>query len=61
MKSTDGTSFKEWMIQSGKAVNTANSYLSGVRAVSEHCGEDILQVTDLADLRAFYKECGPKG
>lgn len=61
LKSTDGTSFKEWMIQSGKAVNTANNYLSGVRTVSEHCGEDILQITDLADLRAFYKEYGPKG
>lgn len=61
MKSTDGTSFKDWMIRSGKAVNTANNYLSGVRTVSGHCGEDILQITDLADLRRFYEEYGPKG
>lgn len=61
MKSTDGTSFKEWMILSGKAVNTANNYLSGVRTVSGHCGEDILQITDLADLRRYYVEYGPKG
>ena len=61
MKSTDGTSFKEWMIQSGKAVNTASNYLTGVRTVSAHCGKDILQITDLADLRRFYEEYGPKG
>ncbi len=61
MKSMDGTGFKEWMIQSGKAVNTANNYLSGVRTISGHCGEDILQTTDLADLRRLYEDYGPKG
>lgn len=61
MSVMDGKSFKEWMVRSGKASNTANSYLSGVRTVSEHCGEDILKITDLADLRRFYEEYGPKG
>lgn len=61
MSVMDGKSFKEWMIQSGKAPNTTNNYLSGVRTVSEHSGEDILRITDLADLRRFYEEYGPKG
>ncbi|CAK16059.1 AAA family ATPase [Pseudomonas entomophila] len=49
------------MIQSGYGTNTANSYLTGVRAVSQHCGQDILGITDLERLRDLYKAYGPQG
>lgn len=61
MSAVDAKSFKDWMIMSGKAVNTANNYLTGVNLVSRHCGKDILLITDLPELHQLCMDYGPQG
>lgn len=53
--------FKQWMIAGGKAPNTANSYMSGVNTVSGHCGRDVYEISDVAELEKLYAAYGPKG
>ncbi|WP_237509824.1 AAA family ATPase [Pseudomonas chlororaphis] len=57
----DGKSFKDWMINAGKAANTASNYLTGVNIVSRHCRKDVLKITDVSELRRLYALYGPKG
>lgn len=61
MSAVNGKSFKDWMTKSGKAVNTASNYLTGVNIVSRHCGKDVLQITDLPELRQLYMHYGSQG
>ncbi len=53
--------FKEWMIVTGKTPNTASSYASGVNRISDHCGRDVFEITDLDELDRLYQQYGPKG
>lgn len=61
MSENVGQLFKDWMVATGKTANTASSYYSGVNAVSRHCGLDVFEITDLADLEQLYQQYGPKG
>ena len=61
MNAVVGKNFKDWMIQSGKAINTANNYLTGVNLVTHHSGKDVLQITNLPELRQLYVDYGPQG
>lgn len=56
-----GRNFKDWMINGGKAQNTANNYVSGLNIVSRHCGKNILQITDISELHRLYTLYGPQG
>lgn len=61
MSEKQGTLFKEWLVGEGKTPNTANAYLSGINTVTKHVGRDVLQITDLNDLQALYRQYGPGG
>lgn len=61
MSENVGQLFKDWMVATGKTANTASSYYSGVNVVSRHCGLDVFEITDLADLEQLYQQYGPKG
>lgn len=61
MSENVGQLFKDWMVAAGKTANTASSYYSGVNAVSRHCGLDVFEITDLADLEQLYQQYGLKG
>lgn len=53
--------FKDWMIATGKAPNTASSYTSGVNTVSKHCRRNVFEIADLDELDRLYRQYGPKG
>lgn len=53
--------FKDWMITSGKAPSTASNYMTGVNTVSGHCGRDVFDIEDEAELAKLYQAYGPKG
>ena len=61
MSDKQGMLFKEWLISTGKALNTANAYLSGVNTVTKHLGREVLLITDLSELQALYRQYGPGG
>lgn len=61
MSDMQGKRFKVWLESSGKTLNTANAYLSGVNTVSKHLGRDVLSITDLHDLGDLYRQYGPGG
>ncbi|WP_245962071.1 AAA family ATPase [Stutzerimonas urumqiensis] len=53
--------FKAWMLNSGKTVNTANSYVSALNMVSKHYGQDVFLVNNLDVLHQIYGHYGPGG
>lgn len=61
MTEIQGSLFKNWMVSTGKALNTASSYLSGVNMISRHWGKDVWQTTSLPELEELYRRYGPGG
>ncbi|WP_237880867.1 AAA family ATPase [Pseudomonas sp. PGPR40] len=61
MSDVQGKLFKEWLVSMGKALNTANNYLSGVNTITRHLGSDVLLITDLQELEDLNREYGPGG
>lgn len=53
--------FKDWMVAGGKSTNTASNYMSGVNAVSNHCGRDVFAITDVTELERLHQAYGSKG
>ena len=53
--------FKVWLLASGKAPNTVNSYYGGVNFVSKNCGRDVFEIHDLDELENLYRAYGPGG
>jgi 5-methylcytosine-specific restriction protein B len=56
-----GKLFKDWLINKGMALNTANNYLSGVNTVSKHFGSNVLLTHDLEELQKLNRDYGPAG
>ncbi len=53
--------FKDWMIATGKSINTASNYLTGVNTVSKHYEQDVFAISDLTELKqlcALYRPGG---
>ena len=42
-------------------MNAANKYLTGVNLVARHADKDVLQITDLPELRLLYAGYRPQG
>lgn len=49
------------MIAGGKSPNTASNYMSGVNAVSAHCGYDVFAIEDVEALEILCQVYGPRG
>lgn len=61
MSDMQGKPYKDWLMSTGKTLNTANAYLSGVNTVSKHLGRDVLLITDLPELDDLYCKYGSGG
>ena len=53
--------FKDWLRATGKTLNTASSYLSGVNSVSKHLKKDVFEICDSDELAGIYQLYGPQG
>lgn len=57
----DKTGYRDYLSRDGKAENTIDSYCSGINHVSQHCGEDVFQITDPQRLEALYLDYSQDG
>jgi 5-methylcytosine-specific restriction protein B len=49
------------MVATGKSKNTASNYFTGVNIVSKHCGFELFDISDVAELERLYQLYGPQG
>jgi hypothetical protein len=56
-----GRLYKDWLVSTGKAPNTANNYLTGINTLSEHLGKDVLLITNPQELDKLCRQCGLGG
>ncbi|WP_084596122.1 AAA family ATPase [Pseudomonas massiliensis] len=56
-----GSLFKFWLSDTGKALTTADNYRSGLNTITKHLGRDVLRITDVDELEALYRQYGPGG
>ena len=53
--------FKKWLIKTGKTVSTASGYLSGLKRISNHAKQNILEISNVDKLSELYRQYGLQG